>query len=451
MNDFTAGHPFLETYLGFIENTETPRLLHIWAALSGISACMGRRCWLPFGTGNILPNEYVILCGPAGLRKSTALNIVGKILRENTHVRFAPDDTGGQRQGFISAIADAFKDTDNENDKEIISRLTKISTGSEAARSEVNLSDLDCVISELENLHIDARDPNTLYVHASEFNSVLGEGNTQLMTFFQKMYDGDPYTYKLKTVTQELREALVGILGATTPAQIALSMPAEAVGQGFTSRCVFVYADQKHSRKIARPSLNYKLEEDLNATYSFVFSQLNGPFFETPRAAKLLDEFYMRGVTIQDPRFVHYSERRHTHLQKLCMAMAASRRTSSIEEIDVRAADQLLLYTEQFMPDALGEYGMNKLGAAKQRLLDMLKSTSEPIPTTALYGMLSRDMTQLEFKTILLEFHNAGRATVVTLPNLGQCVMATADTGGKKARKDLDTITRLLQPKSKIG
>lgn len=439
-----ANHPFIKTYLQYVENTEPPRLLHIWAAISGISACMGRRCWLPFGVGNILPNMNIILTGAPGIRKSTALNIVGNLLRENTHVRFAPDDTGGQRQGFITAMAEALKDENNDRDKEIISRIANASDSSKETGSTVTLSDLDMAVAELENINFDTRDPYTMYVQASELNSVLGEGNTQLMTFLQKMYDGEPYTYKLSKTTHELKNALLGILGATTPSQIALAMPPEAIGQGFTSRCVFVYGDKKYARKIARPSLDVRAKKELEETYSFVFHQLNGAFNETYRAACLLDELYMRGVAISDPRFVYYSERRHTHLQKLCMALAASRQQQTIEEIDVLAADQLLLFTEQFMGDALGEYGMNKLGAVKQRLLDMLKTTTDPIPTTALYSMLSRDMTQLEFKTTIVELHNAGKLTQTTLPVLGQCIIATANTATKKVNKQLDDITKLM-------
>lgn len=442
--DFVKNHPFIATYLRYVENTESPRIMHVMAALSGISACMGRRCWYPMGTGEVWPNMYVILCGPPAVRKSTAFKIMLTLLRKHTQVRIAPDDTGGQRQGLIAAMMHV-DGAENDDDAKIIKALeaetSKVGKGN---GSTTNLYDLSAALEELGNISFDTRDPRTMFVAASELNSILGEGNTALLTFLQKMWDGDPYKYQLKTTTHELKDALLGMIAATTPSQIALAMPAEAVGQGFTSRAIFVYADQKHTRKIARPTLDMDAENDIAGIYSRVFNEFSGPFNEAPDAASHLDELYQRGIVIKDPRFVHYSDRRHTHLQKLAMSLAASRGEQTIRLVDVKFADQLLLYIEESMPEALGEYGMNKLGAAKQRLLDFIKNSNDPIPTTLLYGMLSRDMSQLEFKNIVIELHNTGRLTRTTLPILGECIIGISDNPARKARSQLSEIHNLM-------
>lgn len=441
---FGASHPFVASYLEYVENTESPRIYHVWAALSGLSACMGRRCFYPMGTGEVWPNQYVFFSGPPGVRKSTAVSIMSRLLRRYTNVRFAPDDTGGQRQGFISAMVEVEEEGENDEDKEIIKRISAAQSDRAKDGSTVTLADLEMEVAVLGAIHIDTRDPHTLFASASELNSVLGEGNTQLLTFLQKMWDGDSYDYRLKSTAHVLKDGLLGIIGATTPSQIALSMPAEAIGQGFTSRAIFVFADKKHSRRIARPALAIKYEDLIGETYRHVFETFSGPFLEDSGAARLLDELYERGIVIADPRFVHYTDRRHTHLQKLSMALAASRKEQIIREIDVKFADELLLYTEQFMADALGEYGMNKLGAAKQRLMDMLKGTSDPIPKNALYGMLSRDMNLMDFNNTINELHNAKKLTQISVGQLGLCIVAVADTPAKKARKDISEMERLM-------
>lgn len=442
--DFATSHPFIATYLKYVENTESPRLFHIWSALSGISASMGRRCWLPMGTGEIFPNMYVILVGPPAVRKSTAFLIMTKLLRRYTNVRFAPDDTGGQRQGLIAAMMDC-KNKDDDVEEQIIEALA--SSSKKANGNDVNytFADLSSDLADVGNLRLDTRDPRTMYVAASELNSILGEGNTALLTFLQKMWDGDPYRYQLKATSHELKDALLGLIGATTPSQLALAMPPEAVGQGFTSRAIFVFADKKYSRKIARPTLDLELQEQIGEVFHRVSEDFNGPFSEASEAAKALDELYERGIVISDPRFVHYADRRHTHLQKLSMSLAASRGETTIRAIDVRFADQLLLHTEQFMADALGEYGMNKLGAAKQRLLDFLKTSDGPIPITLLYGMLSRDMTQLDFKHTIVELHNAKKISKTTLPLIGECIIAVSDNGARLAKRQLNAIEFLMK------
>lgn len=438
-------HPFVKTYLRYVENTETPKVMHIWSALSGISACMGRRCWLPFATGDIYPNMFVILTGPPAVRKSTAFRTMSKLLRQYTGVRFAPDDTGGQRQGLIAAMSGASEKGTNDEDEEIIKRISKGGGNTLGKDSAVTLADLQADLDALGAVHLDTRDPCTLFVAASELNSFLGEGNTSLLTFLGKMYDGEPYEYVLKNTSHTLTDALLGLIGATTPSQIALALPAEAVGQGFTSRAVFVYADTKSMRKIARPSMDETVKDELGNVYAKVFNEFSGAFTEaSPRE---MDAIYERGIVVKDPRFVYYADRRHSHFQKLCMALAASRGEQTIRSIDIQFADQLLLYTEERMPDALGEYGMNKLGAAKQRMLEMLSHSTDPIPVTMLYGMLSRDMSQLEYKNTLNELHNAGKITLTVLPVLGQCVIAVDDTAAKRAKREISQIENLMARK----
>jgi hypothetical protein len=330
------------------------------------------------------------------------------------------------------------------DDDAIIARLAADTNEIKRNTGNVTLADLQNTVDDLGNIHFDTRDPRTMFVAASELNSILGEGNTALLTFLQKMWDGDPYEYTLKATTHLLKDALLGLIGATTPGQIALALPAEAIGQGFTSRAIFVFADKKHTRKIARPSLNKELENDIGEIYRRISSDFDGPFIEHAGAARKMDELYERGIVIKDPRFVHYADRRHTHLQKLSMALAASRGKQEILEEDIAFADQLLLFTEDFMPEALGEYGMNKLGAAKQRLMDMVRNATDPIPTNALYGMLSRDMSRLDFQAAIAELHNAKKLSVTTIPIIGQCVIAIADTEARRAKQQLGEIERLM-------
>ena len=445
--DFAKSHPSIRMYLDYVEQTESPRLFHIWSFLSGISAAMGRRCWLPMGTGEVWPNMYVILTGPPAVRKSTAFKIVCRFLRQNTTVKFAPDDTSGQRQGLIAAMMNT-AGGEKDDDKAIMDALTKTFNKKSEKTNNVSLGDLSGALDALGGINLDTRDPHTMLIAASELNSILGEGNTALLTFLQKMWDGDPYKYQLKNTNIELKDALLGIISATTPSQLAIAMPSEAVGQGFTSRAVFVYADKKHARRIARPELRSDLEGEIGARFAQVSDQFNGPFIEETPAAIRMDELYGRGIVVKDPRFVHYADRRHTHLQKLAMSAAASRGDMCIRLIDVNFADQLLLYTEQYMPDALGEYGMSKLSAAKQRLLEYLQNSDETVPVNALYHLMARDMTQVEFKNVLSELHNGKKITLHTLPGIGQCVTAISDNQTRAAKSDLRQIEGLMARKS---
>lgn len=440
--DFLARHSFLRLYLQYVGNTESPRIFHVWAGLSAISACLGRRCWLPSGIGEIWPNMYVVLVGPPATRKGAAIKFAKTLLDKNTLVKFAPNDTGGQRQGLIKAMTDV---GESEGGQEEIASLMA-SVHAETGSTFAGIMGARDVLDKLNSVQFDTRDPRTMYIVASELNSILGENNTQMLTFLQEMWDGVPYRYQLRNTEYEIKDGLLSILGGTTPAQIALAMPSQAIGQGFTSRIIFVYADTQY-RRIARPSLDEEAGKKIGGIFGSIFNKFEGAFAESDEAAREMDRLYMRGITLNDPRFLHYVERRQTHLYKAAMCLAAGRGEMTIELVDVQLADRLLMYTEQYMTDALGEYGMNKLGAAKQKLLDCIRQATSPIPLNALRGLMHKDMTPVELQIAISDLHNGKKITLVTVPQLGQCVVAVDDTGARKARGDLAEIVNLMEYK----
>ena len=108
--------PFFQNYMSMVEDTESPRLYHLWASVSAIACSLGRSVHFPMGVaGDIYPNHYILLVGDPAARKSTAMKVASRLLKDCTSVRFAPSDTGGQRQGLIRAMtqfdeaADALK------------------------------------------------------------------------------------------------------------------------------------------------------------------------------------------------------------------------------------------------------------------------------------------------------------------------------------------------------
>src|SRR5262245_35982101 len=116
---------FLNLYMELVEHTESPRVFHVWSALTGVAACMGRKTWLPWVDGQLFSNVYVLLVGSPASRKSTAMKIMEKRLKKSTGVRFAQDDCGGKRQGLVSAMVGEEDDPDIENVQQQIEDLMK--------------------------------------------------------------------------------------------------------------------------------------------------------------------------------------------------------------------------------------------------------------------------------------------------------------------------------------
>lgn len=412
---------FLNDYMEMVEDTESPRLFHLWSAISGISACLGRRCWMPFGPMTMFPNQFVSLVGTPGTRKSTAMNIMKRQLRKSTGVRFAPVDTAGMRQGLVEAMR-------GKNDSE------EYIDNVELAAAEDSLAGLTLdVVARITNVrdtdevdndeHGEARgfisgaDKHHIMVTATELSRFIGQNNFQMLDFLGTMWDGEDYEYQTKAGLTVLRDPLINLLSCTTPTSLNVAMPPAAGGQGFLSRVILVYGSRKY-KEVPTPSdpdpeIVLKVKGQFNRTYL----ELAGVFDESKDANVFRESIYGWKLEINDPRFGYYHERRQDHLMKLGMALAATRTSQTIEKEDYEAAHRILRATERGMPDALGEFGMNPLAALKQNMLEYIRS---------------RGVVKVE--DLRAVFHRDSRATdfmeaVNDLAKLNQVAMAQVSGG----------------------
>ena len=393
---------FLFNYLRYTTNVESPRLMHLWAALSGIAATIGRRARINLGIGNLYPNLYVLLVGPPGTRKSTAINTMLRFVKEETKTQIAPDDTSGQRQGLIAALKGA-EDDDWKDQVDLLDNTDAVD------RVVEHVSDLEMSINDANKHH--------MYIVASEFGSFLGQNNLALTRFLVKMWDGEDYVYQLKNSKHVLRNALLNMIGGTTSTDIATLLPPEAIGQGFMSRIILIYEARKQRRI---PPSKAGVDDNYYEAIAAVFreaDQMHGMFELSNAANELSDHLYMQDVKINDTRFIYYSERRHTHLLKLSAVLAATRGTMTIEPADIEQADILLSVTEESMPDALGEYGLSPIAAAKQKMLEFIQHANGPVTDRVLWLVMNRDMRLVDFHNALSEMINAGKIIAVDTRN----------------------------------
>jgi hypothetical protein len=241
---------------------------------------------------------FVVLCGPASVRKSSAIDPIKNLLRKNTAVRFAPSDTGGQRQGLIEAMLG----NEQEEDSDV---SVKKSGGGEVPDSLEELYS-DEIEEKIGEFQCDTRDPNTMFIAESKLTSLLGENNISLLTFLQKLYDGEDYTYRLKHSLRMLSECCIGMLAATTASSFAQAITNIVYAQDFMARCVFVYADETSVRKVTRPMLDQSLRGKFSDLFREIFDKFNGKFKESDAAKKCFDDLYLRGISLVDQRFTQY-------------------------------------------------------------------------------------------------------------------------------------------------
>lgn len=416
-------NPFLRMHLEYVRETEPPRIFHTWAALTAVAAAMQRNLYIESGIGKLYGNMYVLLVGPPGTRKSTAINLAVRALKAATEIRLAPDDTGGQRQGLIKALLE------DEMTEE----------GLETA----NAMDIDSLL-QLE-INLDRTNAHVMFVIASEFGSFIGQNSLDLTRFLIRMWDGEDYEYRLRDSRMVLHDNLMSIIGGTTPTEIATLLPPEAIGQGYMSRNILVYAP--HKEKEVPPSkvqLHHAFEADLQAVYRRVAKLMRGPVTKSSHAEDLLDHLYIHDPKLNDTRFIFYQERRQTHMQKLAMVLAVARDSMVIEQIDVEEAHRILAATEANMPDALGEYGMSPLAVAQQKMLDFLRYHKDPVSEHTLYSVMQRDMKIVDFRNSISALINAAKITAFDVPDKGRHFVFNDATARAIATMGEDALAALL-------
>jgi len=316
---------WIDSFLLLTENTEASLNYRKWTAISVIASALRRKCYLDWGSvGKFYPNMYIVLVGPSGARKTTAMRL---------------------GEYFLDKVG--------------------IAKSSEAITREALIQELEAVLS------IDGEDQyqhSSLTVFAEELTVFLGYRNDELMSNLCAWFDcKDVWTYKTKgSGTNDVIGVWVNILGATTPRLIRSNLPLDAIGGGLASRIIFVYSHRK-AKTIAFPfetpdqvALRKKLLDDYH-----IISGLKGGFKFTEGFRDEWIDWYARQET-EDPfmfsaLFDGYSSRRPGHILKMCMILSASRDNKMIIDAEVfTRAKTYLSEVERDMPMTFQGMGASK-------------------------------------------------------------------------------------------
>lgn len=389
-------NPTVEMYLDLMHGTESPPIFHVWSLISAASACMTRRCWFDMGPIRIMPNQFIMLVGAPGVRKSTSVSFGKRLLSEIPHLRFAPNSTGGHMQGLIAAMVRGQSKQEDDDDDAIgqaVEAINSLNFGQDSDESE----------DALGATHTLNR--SALYVAEGELTTFLGLKRDDFINFLGDMWDkaGEAeHVYQLKREKIRIGNPCLNMIGGITPMHITTYLPPQSIGQGFTSRVLMVYSDYR--KKIPWPEpLNDKAFGQFKRLMNWIFESKEGPFDYTEQAKELIEELYYYKVEIEDARFIHYTERRQTHMIKVAMALCALRMDNVITAEDVRDAHNLLAITETTMAEALGDYGLSPLALAKARVSDILRNAQQPMSAQRILIAAGSDINRADVGKALHE------------------------------------------------
>lgn len=381
---------WLNAYVEYTEDSESPVNFHFWTGIATIAGALRRRVWIDMRKFTWTPNFYIILVAPAGIAaKSTSISIGMDLLTrlpKEAGIHFGPESITWQKLAdSLGKATEYFKFIDNN--------------GTDAVNS---MSAVTCAISEL----------GTFFTM---------EDDKQL-SFLIRMWDGGDATFTHSTKASgdiEVKNPWLNIIAATTPTWLAQNFPAAMVGGGLASRILFIHAERK---RFLRPypdeygnSNNFlerrrKLIEDL-----FDISHIAGPYTIEEEARIWGRRWYEDLHTSQRPahlnseKYSGYLARKQTHMHKLAMIMAAAKRsTLNITLEDLMEADAIVSAVEPEMIKAFESLGQNEEARTIIEITNFLRQNGGNMPFYLLVQKIGVHLKGKVFETAIQTGCNGG-------------------------------------------
>jgi len=315
---------WLENYMALTENSEAPPIYHLWSGIGAISSALQRKCFCNWGMrGYVYPNLYIVLVGPPGGRKGTAMRIAKDMIKELKLF------LGSDSLGSIQALYD------------------------EITKAEANYMSAKGIVKTHRSLSI----------WSEEFQVFISERNPDLITSVTDLFDcPDSWHYTaLKSGVKDLSNCFISIIGAITPTLLQTKLSSDAVGGGLISRIIFVVGHGRY-KAIAIPMLTKAEEKIRKKLYEDIqnIANMKGPFKLESAFLNTYAQWYesddRSGVSSE--QFVGYNARRALHLNKLCMIFSASESDEMIiTKEHFERALAVLEYTEAQMAKAFHGFG----------------------------------------------------------------------------------------------
>lgn len=376
-------HDWLEAYLLYTASTEAPQIFHLWAGIFVLASCLRRCVWFPFfGDDRIAwaPNFYIIFVAPPAIaNKSTTGSIALDLLQAVPAVNIGPDTS------TVSAL---------------IQHLSRSVESIFIEEREVKMSSVTYFATELGHL-INFRDDESL-------------------NMFIDLYDGRTAGFERMTRkhgVERIEAPLVNILACTTPHWIQANIPKIAIGGGFTSRCVFVWAHKKQ-RLIAYP-YKYKLQkvnlrEDLINDLIYISETLRGPMHLTEEAEEWGEAWYEENYIhrpdhLESQYFDGYIARRQSHLHRIAMIVSVSHTDDlTITKTDLQKANTILNSIEFDMHRVFSRISATEESSNAEHLLIFVKKHGR-LPFKKAFQLMYPFFPKVkDFESVVLSFIKLG-------------------------------------------
>lgn len=357
--------------------SEAPGQYNIWAAIAVVSAVLKNHVKMERGPYVVQPNQYIILVGPPGVGKGTAIHPAFEFPKRLGLINTISDRVTAQK--IVQRLSDGFdappKVIYGSSNGHGTAQPTSNVTPTAAGGYLFNTSGTPTIVASRES---------AATIMSTELQTLLS--SSEWMTqFLCDAWDRKDFEYDTKNQgTHIVKDMCVTMIGACVPSYIqSINKSNEAaVNGGFTARAVFVYADKK-SQDIVWPKnmeqtegkdFIKRLDEDL-----MTISNLEGEFSFSPDAKNLFENFYKTSPIVRQHEadseiMLYFKSRVHVHFFKVAMAFSAARDDSRvIDRIDALLSIDLLKQIQANLDRAFRGIGNSPLAEATQKVLNYIE------------------------------------------------------------------------------
>lgn len=337
---------WLRSYVEYASLGEAPLSMYFWTGVSSIAGALRRAVWIDQGHFKWLPNFYILLVAKAGVvSKTTTADISMDLLKQVKGINFGPNAVTWQ------ALSQS---------------LAQCTEGLQMSDGTIRLM-------------------SAITISSGELGNLLNPTDREMVDLLITLWDGKEGTFTKLTKTQgedKIVNPFINILACTTPEWISGNFPEYMIGGGFTSRCIFVHADDKRQYvayldEALPPDFLQKrqmLIEDLTE-----ISKLRGAFSISDNArawGKIWYENHYRNrpSALDNERFSGYIARKQTHIHKLGMVLSAAEGDSLVlEQSHLEMANQLVTSLEESMPKVFDRIGRSDESKHASELFEYIK------------------------------------------------------------------------------
>ncbi len=326
---------FIAAFIAYTEPLGAPIIFRRWTAISLLAATVEQKVWIQTSRP-LHPNLYTFLVAHPGVGKT-------RVISEGRHLAF---ESGAVHLAPVSMTFPSLVDALLKAKREV----TRMPEG--------NIT------------------YNSMYITADELGAFMHKYDPEMIDGLSAFYDTTPYSQERRTsdLKIKIQSPQLNVLAGSTPQNLLGFLPERAWGQGFTSRTIMVFSDERIRVDDFAQNASQSMDDLLGDLKTV--STLYGKFHVTEAYRSAVNTWRDGGEAPvpAHPRLTHYITRRRVQVYKLSMVASLDRDNGlALTEADFFTALGWLVDAERSMEDIFKAGATNSDAAAMDEIVHYIK------------------------------------------------------------------------------